>query len=210
MATSPDPYSYRPIATHVGVELDTDQDAKLQHYEAFLGSEALAAGGIGPSETDRIRDRHVADALLFLAGLPPDAARIADIGSGVGLPGVPIAICRPDLEVVLVDRSQRRTDLAGRAVRILGLSNVAVVQADVAQLPQNYDVLTFRASLTIEAAARVVQGRRSAPVTGLFGVSRGENEPELPRPPAGIRYELTEESKGMLDSPFWLLRMTNE
>lgn len=197
------------VGSHVGLSLSATQVAMLHTYREFLGSEAVAAGGIGPAEGDRLGDRHIADSMMFLTGIPTSAVSVADIGSGVGLPGIPMAICRPDLTITLVDRSQRRTDLAARAVRILDLGNVQTLTMDVSELPGGYDVLTFRASLTVESAAQVLQDRQDAHIVGLFGVSRLHAQPELPEPPVGLAYRLTEESKGVLDSPFWLLRMTS-
>lgn len=205
--SQPQHYAFDAIGTHVGVELSPSQTDQLERYLEFLRSDAVAAGGIGPGETERLADRHVADSMLFLAGIGSGITTVTDIGSGVGLPGLPIAICRPDLAVTLVDRAQRRTDLARRAVRILGLTNVAVRTEDANRVDIPSDVFTFRASFPIEVAAGFVAGQ-SGSVTGLLGVSRQDERPDIPKPPAGVDFRLTEESKGVLDSPFWLLRMT--
>jgi 16S rRNA G527 N7-methylase RsmG len=198
---------FKAIGRRVGIALSAEQLARLQQYQGFLASEAVVAGGIGPGELDRLGDRHIADSMMFLTGIPDSAGSLVDIGSGVGLPGIPVAICRPDLSVTLVDRSRKRTDLAGRAVRILGLENVEVVTQDALTLSGTHDVAAFRASLPIERAADFVADRRNG-VVGLVGVSRLPDQPDIPEPPAGMDFRLTEESNGMLDSPFWLLRMT--
>jgi 16S rRNA (guanine527-N7)-methyltransferase len=146
--------------------------------------------------------------MMFLSGIATEVMSLVDIGSGVGLPGIPIAICRPGLSVTLVDRSRRRTDLAGRAVRILGLENVEVVTEDALNIGGDYDIAVFRASFPIDQAAQFVLDRPTIP-EGIVGVSRLSDRPDIPSPPPGLAFELTEESKGMLDSPFWLLRMTS-
>jgi 16S rRNA (guanine527-N7)-methyltransferase len=181
---------------------------RLERYGRWLVEEAQRAGGIGPREHERVADRHVADALMFLTGVPPDAVTLLDVGSGVGLPGIPIAIARPNLAITLLDRSLRRTDLASRAVRILGLDNVSVVTGDAAALrPQQYDVFAFRASLPPLAAADVVLRCSRESGLGLLAVSRSVDRPAIVPAPEGVEFTLTSEGVEVLDSPFWLLRM---
>ncbi len=200
---------YADVASVLPGGLDQLQRSALLEFEAFLRSEAVVAGGIGPHEADRIRDRHVADSLMYALGLPSDTRTIVDVGSGVGLPAIPLAIALPDAKVTLVDRSQRRTDLAGRACRILRLSNVTIVNAEADPgLVGEHDAVTFRASLPIEAATTLVAATVNPRIIGLLGVSRGTAQPSVPAAPDGIVYQLDEVATGVLDSPFWLLRMT--
>ena len=195
------------VARWLEVPIDPDQRALLVAYEEWLGSEALDAGGIGPNEAGRLFDRHIVDSLAYLKGFPEEAATLLDVGGGVGLPAIPIAVALPRLEVTMVDRSERRAALARRAVRILGLRNVEVRVADVAEVPGRFDVTTFRASLRIEAAALVTIERTGPGGVGLFCVSRRPEEPVVPSAPAGVTFSLSSEGLGVLDSPFWLLRM---
>ncbi|MCL1597555.1 MAG: class I SAM-dependent methyltransferase [Actinomycetia bacterium] len=187
--------------------MDTDQRALLVRYQEWLGTEAVDAGGVGPHEVDRLFDRHVLDSLAYLKGCPAEAATLLDVGGGVGLPSIPIAIVRPRLEVTIVDRSANRTRLARRALRILGLTNVDVVTADIDGISALFDAVTFRASLRIEAAARVTIERTEREGVGLFGVSRRQDTPTVPNAPAGVTFSLSSEGHGVLDSPFWLLKM---
>ena len=145
-------------------------------------------------------------------GRPPhDVSRetptIVDIGSGVGLPGIPMAIALPWCEVMLVDRSERRTHLARRAVRILGLDNVAVRTTDAERLAGSFDVVAFRASLPLPAAGEVFAAVATGDGLGLLAVSRLSAQPSVGSPPTGVAYELSSEHPEVLDSPFWLLRM---
>lgn len=200
--------SYGSIAAGFGMHLSDGQEAQLCQYEAFLGGEAVVAGGIGPVEAGRLVDRHVADAFPYATAVGLETANVLDVGSGVGLPGIPVAVVRPDIPVTLLDRSERRTDLASRAVRILGLDNVEVRTSDIGDVRESWDVVMFRASLPVDLAALVA--RRVLRSTGyaIFGVSRLTDRPELPPPPDGIEFALSDSSMGMLDSPSWLLRMT--
>ena len=207
MTTEPHSYSFAELGHHVGITLSPSQAAQLERYLGFLATEAMVAGGIGPGETERLVDRHVADSMMFLAGIGAEVSTVTDVGSGVGLPGIPIAVCRPDTVVTLVDRAQRGTDLARRAVRILGLGNVSVRNEDASRVLIPSDIFTFRASFPVDVAAAFIV-TQPVPATGLLGVSRQDEQPEIPPAPSGVTYTLTEESKGVLDSPFWLLRMT--
>ncbi len=189
------------------IPMDPDRRASLLRFADWLETEAIVAGGLGPAEGERILDRHVLDSLTYLRGFPPDARTVLDVGGGVGLPAIPVAIARPDLAVTLVDRAERRTRLAGRAARILGLDNLEIRTAAVEDVRGPFDVLTFRASLTVERAAAAVLRLTTGGGVGVFGVSRREVRPTVPNPPAGVTFSLSAEGNGVLDSPFWLLRM---
>lgn len=117
------------VAGWAGFEVDPEKLSRLEVFADWLANEALIAGGIGPEEAPLVWERHVLDSLMFGAGIDsPDW--VLDVGSGVGLPGLPLAITYPDLPFVLLDRSGRRVRLVRRIARILGLSNVEVVEAD--------------------------------------------------------------------------------
>lgn len=101
-------------------------------YERWLLDEALTAGGIGPGEAERIRHRHIGDSISYAAAFAEPPESLTDYGSGVGLPGIPLAILWPETAVLLVDRARRRVELMQRAVRVLGLGNVSIAQVDAA------------------------------------------------------------------------------
>ena len=191
----------------LGIDLDTDQRVALRRFERWLDEEAAPAGGIGPAEGNRLFDRHIADSLAFQLGIPRNARSVVDVGGGVGLPSSPLAILRPDIEFALVDRSQRRTDLAARAMKILGLSNYSVLTTDVSTLDPSYDVALFRASLPIRLAANAFVTCTKPSGVGLLGVSRKRDRPTVPSAPEGITFALSLEGDRILESPFWLLVM---
>lgn len=126
--------------------------SSLLAFGTWLVEEAIAAGGVGPNEADRIEDRHLADSLLFAGGWtgsdPPN--RLLDLGSGVGLPGVPLAILWPQTAVTLVDRSAKRMDMARRAGRMLGLENLTAMVGDAGRLDQSVDLVVARAAAPAE------------------------------------------------------------
>lgn len=123
----------------------------LEAYEAWLREEAIAGGGLGPSERSQITERHVLDSLLFAVAAADVASEappeVLDIGAGVGLPAIPLAIVWPDTRVVALDRAGRRVGLCRRAIRVLGLENIEVVQDDVSAFDRRFPLVTSRASL---------------------------------------------------------------
>jgi 16S rRNA (guanine527-N7)-methyltransferase len=76
---------------------------------------------------------------------PAPGPRIADLGTGAGLPGIPLALAFPDAEVSLVDRMTRRTDFLRSAVGMLGLENAHVVEEQVERARGTWDLVVFRA-----------------------------------------------------------------
>lgn len=100
---------------------------------------------MGPREADRLWDRHVLNSTAIV-DLVPDGASVADIGSGAGLPGIPLAIARPDLQVTLIESLSRRSEFLSGVVAELGLSDrVEVVRSRAEEVNANFDVVTARA-----------------------------------------------------------------
>lgn len=118
---------------------------------------------IGRAEGAQVMARHVEDSLAALALLPPGAARLADIGAGGGLPGLPLAIAT-GAETHLVDRDQRKCAFLREAVRVAACRGV-VHAADFARLPPlGADVVLSRATAALPAllAAAWRHGRRGS------------------------------------------------
>ena len=123
--------------------------SRLPHAEEFVRLLATAGtdrGLLGPREVPRLWERHILNCAV-VTDLIPEGAAVADIGSGAGLPGLVIAIRRPDLQVTLVEPLLRRTTFLLEAVSDLGLRNVAVRRARAEELtvPARFDVVTSRA-----------------------------------------------------------------
>ena len=167
----------RKVEQWLGLALAEAQWNQLERFADWLREEAIGAGGLGPHEADRIWERHLADSMAFACGWAEckAPARLLDVGAGVGLPGIPLAILWPDTMVTLLDRAGRRIDLAGRAVRVLGLRNIEVRQGDVFAEPRLWESAVFRAVLTPERAmqaADTVLRQSGMAVIGLRGRSR--------------------------------------
>jgi 16S rRNA (guanine527-N7)-methyltransferase len=125
--------------------------ALAEEYAALLASDGVVRGLIGPREAPRLWDRHLLNSAV-LGEVIPENATVADIGSGAGLPGMVLAIARPDLKVTLVEPLLRRTTFLDEVVAQLQLTNVEVVRARAEELHGNrtFDVVTSRAVAPLE------------------------------------------------------------
>lgn len=120
-------------------------------YAELLAGEGVLRGLIGPREAPRLWDRHLINCALLSPALP-EGASVVDIGSGAGLPGLVLAIARPDLSITLVEPLLRRTTFLEEVVAELELTNVSVVRgrADVLHGQATFDVVTSRAVAPLE------------------------------------------------------------
>lgn len=118
----------------------------IERYAGLLATDGVVRGLIGPREVPRLWDRHVLNCALMVDLVPPDAT-LADIGTGAGLPGMVVAIARPDVQVTLVEPLLRRTAFLSEVVDALELPNVEVVRgrADVLHGKALFEVVTSRA-----------------------------------------------------------------
>lgn len=115
-------------------------------FADLLAEAGVERGLIGPREAPRLWDRHLLNCAM-LAEAIPDGVALADLGSGAGLPGLVLAIARPDLRITLVEPLERRTTFLVEAVDALGLSDVEVVRgrAEALHGQRVFDVVTSRA-----------------------------------------------------------------
>jgi 16S rRNA (guanine527-N7)-methyltransferase len=122
-----------------------------ERYAALLATDGVLRGLIGPREGPRLWERHLLNCAV-LGELVPDGATVADIGSGAGLPGIVLAIARPDVSVALVEPLLRRTTFLEEVVTSLGLDRVEVHRARAEALhgSRTFDVVTSRAVAPLE------------------------------------------------------------
>lgn len=137
MTVEPEP----PIApTLFGDRIDL---ARL--YAGDLADRGVELGLIGPLELPRLWTRHLVNSVLLAPLLR--SGRVGDIGSGAGLPGIVLAIARPDVEFILIEPMERRVEWLREQVATLGLGNVEVVRAraEAAKIAPLLDHVTARA-----------------------------------------------------------------
>jgi 16S rRNA (guanine527-N7)-methyltransferase len=118
----------------------------IEQYASLLATDGVVRGMIGPREVPRLWDRHILNCALMADLLPADST-LADIGTGAGLPGLVLAIARPDVAVTLIEPLLRRTTFLTEVVEALHLHNVEVVRgrADDVHGKAVFDVVTSRA-----------------------------------------------------------------
>ena len=117
-----------------------------ERYAGLLATEGVVRGLIGPREAPRLWDRHLLNCAV-LGDLLPAGSTVCDIGSGAGLPGLVLAVARPDLQITLVEPLLRRTTFLEEVVSELALGHVEVVRgrADALHGRRRFDVVTSRA-----------------------------------------------------------------
>jgi len=115
-------------------------------FVELLATEGVTRGLIGPREAPRLWERHLVNCALA-SDVLADGVEVCDVGSGAGLPGLVLAIRRPDLRVTLVEPLLRRTTFLSEAVDRLGLQNVQVTRARAEELhgARDFTVVTSRA-----------------------------------------------------------------
>lgn len=185
----------------------------LDEYADWLRCEAIPAGGLGPREGDRLEARHVGDSLTFATGWSEPPEEILDVGTGVGLPGIPLAILWPATRITLLDRGGRRIRLLRRVVRMLALDNVVIAQGDVFAVADEWAGITYRGSVRAPEAVALTARLLLPGGTAVLGVSRRSERPtratELTvlAETLGLEAELRRVPEEVLDGPSWLLIM---
>jgi 16S rRNA (guanine527-N7)-methyltransferase len=146
----------------VAQEIFGDRLEVVRQFTADLAQHGEELGLIGPLELPRLWTRHVVNSGLVAPLLRP-GARVGDIGSGAGLPGLVLAAARPDTTLLLIEPMERRTDWLSAEAERLGLTNVEVVRAraEDVELDTWLDQATARAvsalSKLIPLTARLVR-----------------------------------------------------
>ena len=122
-----------------------EKQREILAYADLLATTAIERGLIGPKEGERIWDRHIENCIPLTSLLPREAATVADIGSGAGLPGIVIALARPGLKVSLVEPLQRRVEFLHEVIDSLQLTNIEVIRAKSESIKGAYSYVVARA-----------------------------------------------------------------
>ena len=126
-----------------------------EEFADLLAREATVRGLIGPREVPRLWERHILNCAV-VTDLIPEGSTVCDIGSGAGLPGIALAIRRPDLRVTLVEPLLRRTTFLDLATSTMELTNVSVHRGRAEELHGEavFDVVTSRAVAPMDRLTR--------------------------------------------------------
>ena len=141
----------------VAAQLFGDRIELARAYTADLARRGEELGLIGPLELPRLWSRHIVNCVLVAPLLRP--GRTGDVGSGAGLPGVVLAIARPDVQLVLIEPMERRVEWLLSESADLGLDNIEVVRAraEDARLVAPLDQVTARA---VTALSKLIPATR--------------------------------------------------
>jgi 16S rRNA (guanine527-N7)-methyltransferase len=147
----------------------------ISRYKDILTSRGIEWGVIGPREADRIWSRHILNSAAVASEIPQGAA-VADVGSGAGLPGIPLAVLRPDLWMDLIEPLRRRSAFLAATVDELGMAaRVTVRRARAEEVGATYDVVLSRALAPLDKLLRwcLPLMRASGQMLAIKGSSAG-------------------------------------
>jgi 16S rRNA (guanine527-N7)-methyltransferase len=194
-----------------------DDDARIRQAEDYVGllrTAGIERGLIGPREVPRLWGRHVLNSAVIgeLIGRESD---VVDVGSGAGLPGIPLALARPDLWVTLVEPMQRRVDFLNEVVETLGIANVEVLRsrADEVHPLGRADAVVSRAVAPLGKLARwcLPLARRGGVMIAIKGQSADEEierDAKHIRRAGGVRPEVLRCGASVLSEPVFTVPTT--
>lgn len=193
-----------------------DRQELADQYHTWLAEHATVRGLIGPREVPRLWDRHILNCAA-LADVIPEGATVADIGSGAGLPGIPLAIARPDVSVILIEPLLRRTTFLDEVVGDLGLENVTVIRGRAEEKVVRkevglVDVVTSRAVAPLGKLAGwslplVRPGGHMIAMKGSSAAEEIERDAKLIRKAKGKKPVIVEVGKAVLETPTYVVEI---
>ncbi|WP_245886048.1 16S rRNA (guanine(527)-N(7))-methyltransferase RsmG [Umezawaea tangerina] len=178
-------------------------------FAQLLTDHGVERGLIGPREVERLWERHLLNSAV-IAELLPENCRVVDVGSGAGLPGIPLAIARPDLKLTLLEPMARRVAWLDEVVETLDLS-VTVIrgraeEASVREQLFDIDVVTARAVAPLERLARwcmplLKPGGQLVALKGESALEEMERDAEAVRRAGGSRQRVVSCGADVLEVP---------
>lgn len=132
----------------IGVPLTESQMAQCAHFATLVVETNQTLNLTRITEPEAMAIKHFADSLTLLKAVPElkQGARVCDVGTGAGFPGVPLKIARPDLQLTLVDSLRKRLNFLGGALQTLGIEDVTLIHTRAEELKDaRFDLVTARA-----------------------------------------------------------------
>jgi 16S rRNA (guanine527-N7)-methyltransferase len=169
-------------------DLDPQQRQSLRAFGELLRAEAIPRGMVSSSDAERLHERHVLDSLRAVRWIPADAERVCDLGSGAGLPGIPVAIAEPALEVTLSEARIQRVAFLELAVERLGLTNVVVRSGAAQELPRaHFDACLARGFADAAATWDIAEPLLAPRGVALYWAGRSFRPEDAP---LGVRVQV--------------------
>jgi len=179
-------------------------------YAAALVRDSDLLGLLGPREMPRLWSRHILNSAVVAELIAPGKT-VCDIGSGAGLPGIPMAIVLPDTRFTLIEPMERRSDWLISVVEELGLKNVEVLRARAEEVGEAFDIATARAVSALPKLLRlcVPLVRHGGEILALKGSKASEEIEDAKRiqKKMGISsFEIVHAGAGLLTEPTLVVR----
>lgn len=179
------------LAARAGRRLDVGQIARLHRFLDLLLEANRTTNLTRVTDRAEAETRHVADALTLLPHLPSGAFALADLGSGGGVPGLLLAVARPDAAVTLIESTGKKADFLAAAAADLGLSNVAVAKSRAESFGRGPGRGTFAVATARAVAATAFLVEWSMPLLrvggNLLAMKGGRHAAELADAKAAMR-----------------------
>jgi 16S rRNA (guanine527-N7)-methyltransferase len=177
-----------------------ESSGRLVDLADLLAGVAVERGFIAPGDADRLLERHVLDGVRATPFLTAGDS-VADVGSGAGIPGVPLAIVLPDVRFELIEPRQARVAFVESTVDRLGLTNVSVVHGRVEAVGDaSYDAALARAFAPVDRAWATIRPKlRAGGRLVFYAGERAELPPELPGAAAIDRHDADPETAAVLE-----------
>ncbi|PXV57005.1 16S rRNA m(7)G-527 methyltransferase [Dyella jiangningensis] len=167
----------------LGVSLPAGAADRLLDYQALLARWNATYNLTAIRDPGEMVSRHLVDSLAILPYV--QGQTLADLGTGPGLPGIPLAIAAPERQVLLVDSNGKKVRFLREAIRSLKLENVRAVQSRVEEVEGQFDCITARAFASLEDM--LAWGGHLLTQDGIWLAMKGKHpDDELPGVPAGF------------------------
>jgi 16S rRNA (guanine527-N7)-methyltransferase len=184
-----------------------------RRFVGHLATTGVARGLLGPREVPRLWERHVLNCAV-VQELIPEQAHVVDVGSGAGLPGIAVAIVRPDLRITLLEPLLRRVEWLQEVVDDLGLTHVSVTRGRAEEFAgaMDADAVLARAVAPLGALAGwclplLRPGGELMAVKGRTAVAEVAESERALRAAGGVSWEVLRVGEGVLEEPTTVVRV---